>query len=302
MPKLKFKLPEIETQNLSLICGPVNSNIEQIENSLAIKIKSRGNSFSISGEKNNVVKARMILEDLASLAETSDSVSPDEVHFSICRALNGTASDSNGTIFELETEQDFTIQTPKLYVTPRNKAQEKFVQSILDHDIAFGVGPAGTGKTYIAVAAAVNMFVEEKVNKIILTRPAVEALYDALFDMMGPEKVGRLIENGKIEVAPLAYMRGRTLNDSFLILDEAQNCTPAQMKMFLTRIGFGSTAVVTGDITQTDLPKGTPSGLADAIKILDSQKDIAFHYFHPDDVVRHNLVQKIIEAYERKNN
>ena len=272
MPKLKFKLPEIETQNLSLICGPVNSNIEQIENSLAIKIKSRGNSFSISGEKNNVVKARMILEDLASLAETSDSVSPDEVHFSICRALNGTASDSNGTIFELETEKDFTIQTPKLYVTPRNKAQEKFVQSILDHDIAFGVGPAGTGKTYIAVAAAVNMFVEEKVNKIILTRPAVEAgehlgflpgdlsqkvdpylrpLYDALFDMMGPEKVGRLIENGKIEVAPLAYMRGRTLNDSFLILDEAQNCTPAQMKMFLTRIGFGSTAVVTGDITQT---------------------------------------------------
>ena len=185
------------------------------------------------------------------------------------------------------------------------------------------MGPAGTGKTYIAVAAAVNMFVEEKVNKIILTRPAVEAgehlgflpgdlsqkvdpylrpLYDALFDMMGPEKVGRLIENGKIEVAPLAYMRGRTLNDSFLILDEAQNCTPAQMKMFLTRIGFGSTAVVTGDITQTDLPKGTPSGLADAIKILDSQKDIAFHYFHPDDVVRHNLVQKIIEAYERKNN
>ena len=265
----------------------------------------------------------IILEDLASLAETSDSVSPDEVHFSICRALNGTASDSNGTIFELETEKDFTIQTPKLYVTPRNKAQEKFVQSILDHDIAFGVGPAGTGKTYIAVAAAVNMFVEEKVNKIILTRPAVEAgehlgflpgdlsqkvdpylrpLYDALFDMMGPEKVGRLIENGKIEVAPLAYMRGRTLNDSFLILDEAQNCTPAQMKMFLTRIGFGSTAVVTGDITQTDLPKGTPSGLADAIKILDSQKDIAFHYFHPDDVVRHNLVQKIIEAYERKNN
>ena len=219
MPKLKFKLPEIETQNLSLICGPVNSNIEQIENSLAIKIKSRGNSFSISGEKNNVVKARMILEDLASLAETSDSVSPDEVHFSICRALNGTASDSNGTIFELETEKDFTIQTPKLYVTPRNKAQEKFVQSILDHDIAFGVGPAGTGKTYIAVAAAVNMFVEEKVNKIILTRPAVEAgehlgflpgdlsqkvdpylrpLYDALFDMMGPEKVGRLIENGKL--------------------------------------------------------------------------------------------------------
>ena len=165
------------------------------------------------------------------------------------------------------------------------------------------------------------MFVEEKVNKIILTRPAVEAgehlgflpgdlsqkvdpylrpVYDALFDMMGPEKVGRLIENGKIEVAPLAYMRGRTLNDAFLILDEAQNCTPAQMKMFLTRIGFGSTAVVTGDITQTDLPKGTPSGLSDAIKILDSQKDIAFHYFHADDVVRHNLVQKIIEAYERK--
>ena len=204
MPKLKFKLPEIETQNLSLICGPVNANLEQIENSLAIKIKSRGNSFSISGEKNNVVKARMILEDLAALAQTSESVSPDEVHFSICRALNGTASDSDGTIFELEKEKDLTIQTPKLYVTPRNKSQKNFVQAIMDHDIAFGIGPAGTGKTYIAVAAAVNMFVEEKVNKIILTRPAVEAgehlgflpgdlsqkvdpylrpLYDALFDM-----------------------------------------------------------------------------------------------------------------------
>ena len=211
-----------------------------------------------------------------------------------------------------------------LGITP-NSSQNAIINAINNPKYRFICAAVSRrqGKTYIAVAAAVNMFVEEKVNKIILTRPAVEAgehlgflpgdlsqkvdpylrpLYDALFDMMGPEKVGRLIENGKIEVAPLAYMRGRTLNDSFLILDEAQNCTPAQMKMFLTRIGFGSTAVVTGDITQTDLPKGTPSGLADAIKILDSQKDIAFHYFHPDDVVRHNLVQKIIEAYERKNN
>ena len=246
MPKLKFKLPAIESENLSLLCGPVNTNLNQIEQSLEVKIKSRGNSFSISGEKNNVIKSRLIIEDLATLAKSRDSVSADEVHFSIRRALNGATKDNNGQIFELKKEKDLTIQTPKLYVSPRNKSQVEFLSSIYEKDIAFGIGPAGTGKTYLAVAAAVNQFMEDKVNKIILTRPAVEAgehlgflpgdlsekidpylrpLYDALYEMMGMEKVNRLVENGKIEVAPLAYMRGRTLNDAFLILDEAQNCT-----------------------------------------------------------------------------
>ncbi|MFL2753730.1 MAG: PhoH family protein [Gammaproteobacteria bacterium] len=322
MPKLKFKLPAIESENLALVCGPVDANLNQIEESLEVKISSRGNSFSISGEKNNVVKSKTIIEDLAILAESRDSVSADEVHFSIRRALNGATKDHNGQIFELAKGKDQTIQTPKLYVSPRNNSQEEFLSSIYEKDIAFGIGPAGTGKTYLAVAAAVNHFMEEKVNKIILTRPAVEAgeslgflpgdlsqkvdpylrpLYDALYEMMGKEKVDRLVENGKIEVAPLAYMRGRTLNDAFLILDEAQNCTPSQMKMFLTRIGFGSTAVVTGDVTQTDLPKGVVSGLSDAIKVLEKEKGISFFYFHPKDVVRHGLVQKIIEAYEKKS-
>ena len=225
MPKLKFKLPAIESENLSLLCGPVNTNLNQIEQSLEVKIKSRGNSFSISGEKNNVIKSKLIIEDLASLAKSRDSVSADEVHFSIRRALNGATKDNNGQIFELKKEKDLTIQTPKLYVSPRNKSQVEFLSSIYEKDIAFGIGPAGTGKTYLAVAAAVNQFMEDKVNKIILTRPAVEAgehlgflpgdlsekidpylrpLYDALYEMMGMEKVNRLVENGKIEVAPLA--------------------------------------------------------------------------------------------------
>ena len=322
MPKLKFKLSAIESENLSLVCGPVNSNLNQIEESLEIIIRSRGNSFSITGEKNNAIKGKTIIEDLALLAESRDSVSADEVHFSIRRALNGATKDKSGQIFELAKEKELTIQTPRLFISPRNKSQGEFLSSIYDKDIAFGIGPAGTGKTYLAVAAAVNHFIEEKVNKIILTRPAVEAgenlgflpgdlsqkvdpylrpLYDALYEMMGREKVDRLIENGKIEVAPLAYMRGRTLNDAFLILDEAQNCTPSQMKMFLTRIGFGSTAVVTGDVTQTDLPRGMTSGLSDAIRVLEREKGISFFYFHPKDVVRHGLVQKIIEAYEKKS-
>ena len=242
MPKLKFKLSAIESENLSLVCGPVNSNLNQIEESLEIIIRSRGNSFSITGEKNNAIKGKTIIEDLALLAESRDSVSADEVHFSIRRALNGATKDKSGQIFELAKEKELTIQTPRLFISPRNKSQGEFLSSIYDKDIAFGIGPAGTGKTYLAVAAAVNHFIEEKVNKIILTRPAVEAgenlgflpgdlsqkvdpylrpLYDALYEMMGREKVDRLIENGKIEVAPLAYMRGRTLNDAFLILDEA---------------------------------------------------------------------------------
>ena len=321
MPKLKFKLPAIESENLSLLCGPVNTNLNQIEQSLEVKIKSRGNSFSISGDKNNVMKSKLIIEDLASLAKSRDSVSADEVHFSIRRALNGATKDSNGQIFELKKEKDLTIQTPKLFVSPRNKSQAEFLSSINEKDIAFGIGPAGTGKTYLAVAAAVNQFMEDKVNKIILTRPAVEAgehlgflpgdlsekidpylrpLYDALYEMMGIEKVTRLVENGKIEVAPLAYMRGRTLNDAFIILDEAQNTTISQMQMFLTRIGYGSSTVVTGDVSQIDLPRESSSGLKDCLEFILDIKGVDAVSFTPEDVMRHKIVTSIINEYEKR--
>ena len=319
MPKLKFKLPAIESENLSLLCGPINTNLNQIEQSLEVKIKSRGNSFSISGDKNNVMKSKLIIEDLASLAKSRDSVSADEVHFSIRRALNGATKDNNGQIFELKKEKDLTIQTPKLYVSPRNKSQVEFLSSIYEKDIAFGIGPAGTGKTYLAVAAAVNQFMEDKVNKIILTRPAVEAgenlgflpgdlkekldpylqpLYDALRDMIPTSKLTEYLDDKVIQIAPLGFMRGRTLDNAFVILDEAQNTTEAQLKMFLTRMGKSAKFIVTGDITQVDLPKHQKSGLKLALDLFKNQKDISIVNLNEDDVVRHPLVKKIIKVFK----
>ena len=321
MPKLKFKLPSIESENLSLLCGPVNTNLNQIEQSLEVKIKSRGNSFSISGDKNNVMKSKLIIEDLASLAKSRDAVSADEVHFSIRRALNGATKDNNGQIFELKKEKDLTIQTPKLYVSPRNKSQVEFLSSIYEKDIAFGIGPAGTGKTYLAVAAAVNQFIEDKVNKIILTRPAVEAgehlgflpgdlsekidpylrpLYDALYEIIGFDRVNKLIEKKVIEIAPLAYMRGRTLNVAFIILDEGQNTTIAQMEMFLTRIGYGSKTVVTGDTSQIDLPRDIKSGLKDCLEFIKNIIGSHVTKFKTSDVMRHKIVKDIIKEYEKR--
>jgi phosphate starvation-inducible PhoH-like protein len=218
---------------------------------------------------------------------------------------------------------EIQIQTRRKLVRARGTNQRAYLQNIRDHDLAFGIGPAGTGKTYLAVASAIDALENEEVRRIILVRPAVEAgerlgflpgdmsqkvdpylrpMYDALFDMMGPEQVARLIERSVIEIAPLAFMRGRSLNESFVILDEAQNTSVAQMKMFLTRIGFGSHAVVTGDVTQIDLPAGAESGLKNAVKILEHVKGIAFTYFTPGDVVRHELVQRIVEAYEADGN
>ena len=215
--------------------------------------------------------------------------------------------------------EELVLKTPRSSVKPRNSHQQDYVKSIWRHDINFGIGPAGTGKTYLAVACAVEALIKEEVNRILLVRPAVEAgeklgflpgdlaqkidpylrpLYDALYEMLGFEKVARMIERNVIEVAPLAYMRGRTLNNSFIILDESQNTTTAQMKMFLTRIGFGSTAVITGDVTQIDLPKGTRSGLVHVSKILQGIDEIGFTYFDSKDVVRHRLVQRIVEAYD----
>ena len=319
MSELKFKLESDDSKKLSIICGPINSNLSKIEDSLSIKIKNRGSLFSLSGEDQNISKGRDVIEELFSFADESKDISPKEIHFFISKALN--QPNHKEQKFKLESKSTFSLSTPKLEVIPRNKSQEDFIKSISADDISFGIGPAGTGKTYLAVAVAVNLFINRKINKIILTRPLVEAgerlgflpgdvaqkvdpylqpLYDALFEMLGFETVNKLIERGNIELAPLAYMRGRTLNDAFLILDEAQNCTSMQMKMFLTRLGFNSKAVVTGDITQIDLPSKKMSGLADAVEILSSQKGISFFHFNSKDVVRHNLVQSIIEAYEKK--
>jgi len=229
------------------------------------------------------------------------------------------AEDNSANEHDYAAEDQVEIQTRKKLVRPRGTNQRLYLQSIRQHDLAFGIGPAGTGKTYLAVASAIDALESEQVRRIILVRPAVEAgerlgflpgdmsqkvdpylrpMYDALYEMLGPEQVGRLIERNIIEVAPLAFMRGRSLNDSFVLLDEAQNTSVAQMKMFLTRIGFGSRAVVTGDITQIDLPAGQLSGLKNAIEILTDVRGISFTYFQPKDVVRHQLVQRIVEAYE----
>ena len=321
MSELKFKLESDDSKKLSIICGPVNSNLSKIEDSLSIKIKNRGSLFSLSGDDLNISKGRHVIEELFSFADQSKEISPKEIHFFISKALNHPKDEDLS--FKSESKSGFSLSTPKLEVIPRNRSQEEFIASIASHDISFGIGPAGTGKTYLAVAMAVNLFIQRKINKIILTRPLVEAgerlgflpgdlaqkvdpylqpLYDALNEMLGFETVNKFIERGNIELAPLAYMRGRTLNDAFLILDEAQNCTSMQMKMFLTRLGFNSKAVVTGDVTQIDLPSKKMSGLADAAKILNDQKGISFFNFDSKDVVRHNLVQSIIEAYETNSN
>ena len=321
MSELKFKLESDDSKKLSIIWRPVNSNLSKIEDSLSIKIKNRGSLFSLSGDDLNITKGRHVIEELFSFADQSKEISPQEIHFFISKALNHPKDEDLG--FKLESKSGFSLSTPKLEVIPRNRSQEEFIASIASHDISFGIGPAGTGKTYLAVAMAVNLFIQRKINKIILTRPLVEAgerlgflpgdlaqkvdpylqpLYDALNEMLGFETVNKFIERGNIELAPLAYMRGRTLNDAFLILDEAQNCTSMQMKMFLTRLGFNSKAVVTGDVTQIDLPSKKMSGLADAAKILKDQKGISFFHFDSKDVVRHNLVQSIIEAYETNSN
>jgi len=299
-------------QRLANLCGRLNEHIHQIEASLALKIQQRGNVFQLTGPENAVSSASQLLESLYIATEQDGSLNPGIIHL----ALQELNADSSGAI---PPEQMTLIKTPRISVKPRGSHQQQYVAGIQQHDINFGIGPAGTGKTYLAVACAVHALMTEQVNRLLLVRPAVEAgeklgflpgdlsqkidpylrpLYDALYEMLGFEKVGRLIEKNVIEVAPLAYMRGRTLNNSFIILDESQNTTTAQMKMFLTRIGFGSTAVITGDVTQIDLPKGTRSGLVHVSKVLKDIPEIGFTYFNARDVVRHRLVQRIVEAYD----
>lgn len=309
---INLTLSPDNAQRLASLCGKLNEHIGQIEASLCLKIRQRGNVFQLSGPEVAVTKASGLLRSLYRETVQGALLSPDQVHLALQESHLENSSDNND-------DEGFLLKTPKSSVKPRNPHQREYVKSILRHDLNFGIGPAGTGKTYLAVACAVEALVKEEVNRILLVRPAVEAgeklgflpgdlaqkidpylrpLYDALYEMLGFEKVARLIEKSVIEVAPLAYMRGRTLNNSFIILDESQNTTTAQMKMFLTRIGFGSTAVITGDVTQIDLPKGTRSGLVHVSKILEGIDEIGFTYFNAKDVVRHRLVQRIVEAYD----
>ena len=306
-------LPD-NAQRLASLCGRLNEHIHQIEQSLAVKIQQRGNLFRLSGSEQAIAGGGKVLEALYLATVNGQQLSPDQVHLTLRESQQLVDSRP-----ENEHDEGVLIRTPKSSIKPRSPHQQDYVRSIQTHDINFGIGPAGTGKTYLAVACAVEALAQERVSRLLLVRPAVEAgeklgflpgdltqkidpylrpLYDALYEMLGFERVGRLIEKSVIEVAPLAYMRGRTLNNSFIILDESQNTTASQMKMFLTRIGFGSTAVITGDITQIDLPRGTRSGLVHVTKVLKKINDISFTYFNASDVVRHRLVQRIVEAYD----
>jgi len=310
----KTRLTLSDINLASQLFGAFNSNLKRIAELTDVSIHARGNTIFIEGDSIASSLAKKILQQLYELLKDGYPIYPNDVDYAV-RILSGDDRIQLKDIF-LDTVY---ITSKKRPVIPKSQTQKEYIDAIRSSDMVFGIGPAGTGKTYLAMAMAIATFSKGKVNRIILTRPAVEAgealgflpgdlaqkvdpylrpLYDALHDMMRFEKVSGLIEQGVIEVAPLAFMRGRTLNDSFVILDEAQNTTSEQMKMFLTRIGFRSKAVITGDITQIDLPAGKPSGLIEAKDILQGIEGIRFVFFSKKDVVRHGLVQKIIKAYE----
>lgn len=301
------------SSQLAALCGPYDAHLRQIENRLGITIKNRGNDFQLTGEQKVVRAAGELLNHLYTEVAAGTRLTSDVLHLFL------QESGVDALVHHEDDGSQDLVLTRKKSVRPRGRNQIYYVRGIRNHDINFGIGPAGTGKTYLAVACAVEALESERIRRILLVRPAVEAgeklgflpgdlsqkidpylrpLYDALYELLGFERVDKLLEKNVIEVAPLAYMRGRTLNDSFIILDESQNTTTEQMKMFLTRIGFGSTVVVTGDITQVDLPRGTTSGLKQVLKVLDNVKGISFTHFSAKDVVRHPLVQRIVEAYE----
>ncbi len=301
--------------HLPVLYGDMDANLRLIENSFGVVLNARGNRIQIEGEEKVVEKVEHLIRQLADLLTQGVITQKDDVNTAILAFSN----QSSAGLKEL-FQKTIPVSGRKRPVVPKNEAQRKYVEAIRQHDIVFGIGPAGTGKTYLAMATAVSALLRREVSRIILVRPAVEAgeklgflpgdlyekvnpylrpLYDALYDMIETEKANKLIERGDIEIAPLAFMRGRTLNDSFIILDEAQNTTSEQMKMFLTRLGFNSKTVVTGDITQIDLPAGRSSGLIEVQGILEGISGIRFVYFTNRDVVRHKLVQQIIKAYEQ---
>ncbi len=304
-----------DSHQLATLCGPFDAHLKQIERRLGITIKNRGNDFRLIGDYAVVHAAGELLNHLYREVNGGTDLTSELVHLFLQES--GVESIMNGDDYG-----ESLILTRKKSIKPRGGNQKGYVDAIRSHDVNFGIGPAGTGKTFLAVACAVEALEQERIRRILLVRPAVEAgeklgflpgdlaqkidpylrpLYDALYELLGFERVEKLIERNVIEVAPLAYMRGRTLNDAFIILDESQNTTAEQMKMFLTRIGFGSTVVVTGDVTQIDLLPKTLSGLKHVIKVLADVKGISFSHFRPKDVVRHPLVQRIVEAYGRQD-
>jgi phosphate starvation-inducible PhoH-like protein len=309
----KLVLPE---RGLDVLFGPYDENIKYIESLLDVTISVRGNDLMLDGNDRDIETVEKILEDFAELVAEGRNISGQDLKL----AFKQIAEDRAFSLRDYFSKQHYFNPTGKKVVNARSTNQRKYLEAIQQYDIVFGIGPAGTGKTYLAVATAVQALWAKRVNRIILTRPAVEAgeklgflpgdlqdkvdpylrpLYDALFDLADYEKITKLLEKRVIEVAPLAFMRGRTLSDSFIILDEAQNTTTEQMKMFLTRIGFGAKAVVTGDVTQIDLARGQKSGLIEARRILSGVRGIAFSAFTAADVVRHPLVARIIDAYDR---
>jgi len=295
--------------------GKCDENLRLVEAGFGIKITSRGEKLTISGQKDAVRKGAKLFEELVSILRSGGAIRKDEIAY----CMRSSKKDSHLDLKAVYLDK-IEVSSKRQFVTPKTGGQKRYVDAIRENDIVFGIGPAGTGKTYLAMAMAVNALKKQEVNRIILTRPAIEAgerlgylpgdlyekitpylrpLYDALYDMMEANRIQEYLEKGVIEVAPLAYMRGRTLNDSFIILDEAQNSTRDQMKMFLTRLGFDSRTVITGDATQSDLPSGKETGLNHVQKILKQIKGIKFIHFTGKDVVRHPLVQEIIKAYEK---
>ena len=306
----QVKLEPNDSHQLANLCGPFDAHLRQIEKRLGITINNRGNNFQLLGESRIVRSAGELLIQLYQEVKNGTHLSAEVIHLYL------QDSGVDGLLSDEADGNDFLITTRKKTIKPRGKNQIGYVQAVRAHDINFGIGPAGTGKTYLAVACAVEALDQELVRRILLVRPAVEAgeklgflpgdlsqkidpYLRPLYDVIGFERVEKLIEKNIIEVAPLAYMRGRTLNESFIILDESQNTTTEQMKMFLTRVGFGSTVVVTGDVTQVDLPSRTTSGLRHVLNVLTDIEGISFTHFSSRDVVRHPLVQRIVEAYEK---
>lgn len=309
---LDIQLEPADNQRLANLCGQFDEHLRQLERRLGVEINNRGASFNVIGDSRSAQAAAEVLKGLYRATE-EETLTPQRVHL----FLQDSGVDS---LLEPDRPEDeIALRLKRGVIRARGPNQTRYLRTILTHDLTFGIGPAGTGKTYLAVASAVDALERDLVRRLVLVRPAVEAgerlgflpgdlaqkidpylrpMYDALYEMLGFEKVAKLLDRNVIEIAPLAYMRGRTLNDAFVILDEAQNTTVEQMKMFLTRIGFGSTAVVTGDVTQIDLPRDQTSGLRHVIKVLKAVEGVSFSFFTARDVVRHPLVQRIVQAYE----
>ena len=321
---LQLTLEPNDGQSLANLCGQFNENLKLIEQRIGVEIRNRGNSFAVLGDTQYTQVAQGILQELYNECLAGKQLTPNDVHLALQQSdMEDTIEEISSPATEGSADSHITLKTKKGMVKPRGRNQQAYVRQVLTHDINFGIGPAGTGKTYLAVACAVQALINEEVERILLVRPAVEAgeklgflpgdltqkvdpylrpLYDALYEMLGFETVEKMIERNVIEVAPLAFMRGRTLNNAFIILDESQNTTREQMKMFLTRIGFGSTAVITGDPSQIDLPRGQMSGLRHVSNVLRGVTGISFVHFTSKDVVRHPLVQRIVEAYDKWDN